>query len=176
MTQHSEKPSVQIEVISATPEQEPILANLLELYAYDFSEFHDLEIGADGRFGYARLPLYWSEPDCHPFLVRMNGKLAGLALVKKGSEVSGNETVWDMVEFFVIRRYRRRGIGNQVAHALWRRFPGPWEVRVMQSNATAHHFWARAISIYTGETVHPLSVEKGGQRWLLFSFDSNRPA
>ena len=41
--------------------QELVLANLLELYAHDFSEFHDLELGMDGRFGYSHLPLYWSE-------------------------------------------------------------------------------------------------------------------
>jgi hypothetical protein len=46
------------------PEQELILANLLELYAHDFSEFHELELGSDGRFGYGGLPLYWSEPEC----------------------------------------------------------------------------------------------------------------
>lgn len=50
-----------IAVIPARPEHESILANLLELYAHDFSEFHDLEVGADGRFGYSSLPLYWIE-------------------------------------------------------------------------------------------------------------------
>jgi hypothetical protein len=34
-----------VEVIQAAPEQEPIMANLLELYAHDFSEFHDVAIG-----------------------------------------------------------------------------------------------------------------------------------
>jgi predicted acetyltransferase len=75
------------------------LANLLELYAHDFSEFHSLGIGADGRFGYKSLPLYWSDPNRYPFLVRVDGKLAGLALVKRGSEITGNPTVWDMAEF-----------------------------------------------------------------------------
>ena len=51
-----------LEVILATSEQEPILANLLELYAHDFSEFYDLTLRADGRFGYDQLPLYWREP------------------------------------------------------------------------------------------------------------------
>ncbi|HSE21540.1 MAG TPA: hypothetical protein VLB68_07760 [Pyrinomonadaceae bacterium] len=51
MTSLPEQPSVQIEVIPATSEQRPILANLFELYAHDFSEFYDLELGADGRFG-----------------------------------------------------------------------------------------------------------------------------
>ena len=60
--------SAHIEVIFAGPEQEAILANLLELYAHDFSEFHDLKLGTDGRFGYSYLPLYPSQPGRYPFL------------------------------------------------------------------------------------------------------------
>jgi predicted acetyltransferase len=176
MIKRAEKPSVHIEVTPAGPEQESILANLLELYGHDFSEFHDLEIGADGRFGYRSLPLYWSEPGRHPFLVYVGDKLAGLVLVKRGSEVSGNEHVWDMAEFFVLRGYRRRGIGTQMAHEVWRRFPGRWEVRVMQSNAPAPHFWAHAISIFTGEAIHTVRFEKDGKCWKLFSFESESVA
>jgi predicted acetyltransferase len=172
MTKHEENPSAHIEVIPATLEQKPILANLLELYGHDFSEFHDINLGPDGRFGYKCLPLYWSEPDRHPFLVRIDGKLAGFAFVKRGSEVSRNQTVWDMAEFFVIRGYRRRGIGTQIAHEVWRRFPGRWEVRVLQSNASAYHFWERAISIFAGEAIHPVRIEKSGECWELFSFES----
>jgi len=172
MTRHAKMPSVHIEVVAATPEQEPILANLLELYAHDFSEFRDFDLGTDGRFGYGRLSLYWSDPDRHPFLVKIDGKLAGFAFVKRGSEVSASKTVWDMAEFFVTRRYRRQGLGTQITHELWRRFPGLWEVRVMQSNVPAYHFWARAISMFTGEAIHSVGIEKGGERWELFSFES----
>jgi predicted acetyltransferase len=163
-----------IEVIPASRDQESILANLLELYAHDFSEFHDLELGEDGRFGYKHLALYWREPDRYPFLVRMDGKLAGLVLVKRGSEISSNETVWDIAEFFVVRGYRRRGLGTKTAHEVWRRFPGLWEVRVMESNDSAHQFWARAISAFSGETIHSVGVEKRGEPWRVFSFESKR--
>ena len=172
MTDQIEKTSPHIEVIPASPEQEPILANLLEFYAHDFSEFHDLSIGEDGRFGYPRLPLYWKEPGRHPFLVRMDGRLAGLVLVQKGPEVPGHDVVWDMAEFFVVRGCRRRGIGTQVAHEVWRRFPGLWEVRVMQSNSSAQHFWARAIAIFAGRVIQPVQVEKNGECWSLFRFES----
>ena len=171
MMERAEKPA-HIEVIPARQEQEPILANLLELYAYDFSEFHDLELGSDGRFGYGDLPLYWSEPGRHPFLVWVDDKLAGLILVKRGSEVSGDETVWDVAEFFVLRGYRRRGVGTQIAHEVLRQFPGLWEVRVMESNVSAREFWAHAISILTGEATQPSRVEKDGKWWTLFSFES----
>jgi predicted acetyltransferase len=176
IVEHREMASPQLQVIPASAEQEPILANLLELYAHDFSEFHNLEIGENGRFGYRSLPLYWSEPDRHPFLVRIDGKLAGLALVKRGSEVSDNDAVWDMAEFFVMRGFRGRGIGTQVAQEVWRQFPEVWEVRVMQENVSAAHFWAGAISRFTGEAIQPDRIEKAGRCWSLFSFESEHAA
>jgi len=173
MTNLTERPAARIEVIPAAAEQEPILANLLELYAHDFSEFHDLEIGNDGRFGYEFLPLYWSDPDRYPFLVKADGYLAGLILVKRGPGVFGNHVVWDMAEFFVLRRYRRRGIGTQMAHEIWRRFLGAWEVRVMQSNVAANRFWAHSVSTFAGESVDPIFTEKGGERWAVYTFSSS---
>jgi predicted acetyltransferase len=163
---------VLIELVPAAPEQEPIIANLLQLYAHDFSEFHHLELGADGRFGYQPLPLYWSDPDRYPFLIQVDGKLAGFALVKRGSEFSDRETVWDVAEFFVVRAYRRQGIGLKAAHEVWRKFPGPWEVRVMQSNRTALDFWMRAITTFNnGQAIHPARIEKNGECWYVFSFE-----
>ncbi len=167
--------SPSLEVVSATPDQAPILANLLELYAHDFSEFHNLEIGDDGRFGYRPLPLYWSEPNRHPIIIRVDGKLAGLVLVKKGSDVSGRDAVWDMAEFFILRGYRRRGIGTKVAHKVWSRFPGLWEVRVMQANVSAQRFWAEAIATFAGTVIHHVRIENGGESWNLFSFESKQP-
>src|SRR5690348_14800601 len=89
------------ELAPAGPEQEPVIANMLELYAHDFSEFHAIELGPDGRFGYANLPLYWKEPGRYAFLVKMDGRLAGFVLVKRGSQLSKSDAIWDMAEFFV---------------------------------------------------------------------------
>jgi predicted acetyltransferase len=150
------------------------LANLLELYAHDFSEFQPLDIGPDGRFGYKSLPLYWSESNRHPFLIRFDGKLAGLALVKRGSEISDNQEVWDMAQFFVLRGCRRQRIGTLAAQEVWRRFPGLWEVRVMQSNPSAAFFWKRAISDFIRESIQPVRIEKDGRSWQLYSFKSER--
>jgi len=63
-------------------------------------------------------------------------------------------------------------MGTKTAHEVWRRFPGLWEVRVMESNDSAHQFWARAISAFAGETIHSVCVEKRGEPWRVFSFES----
>ena len=148
------------------------MANLLELYAHDFSEFFEIELGEDGRFGYKDLPLYFRQPNRRAFLVRVDNKLAGLVLVKRGLGLSAGKIVWDMAEFFVVRRYRRRGIGTYVAHEVWRQVPGLWEVRVMESNHTAHLFWAHTISAFTGETTLSRHVQTGGKSWRVFAFEA----
>jgi predicted acetyltransferase len=172
MLSNAEHRSDLIEVISATSEQEPVLANLLELYVHDFSEFHEIDLQSNGKFGYSDLPLYWREPGRHPFLIFVDGTLAGFALVKRVLGNSGPEPVWDMAEFFIVRGYRRTGIGRGAAHKVWKQLPGRWEVRVMEANRPALAFWQRAISKFAGSNVHPVRVEKNGQWWQQFSFDS----
>ena len=94
-------PPERIEILAAKREDEPVLANLLELYVYEFSELLDMAVGEDGRFGYPRLSLYWSEADRYPLLVRVDGKLGGFALVRRGPGVTcdGRSGMWQSFLF-----------------------------------------------------------------------------
>ena len=176
MTNSRTVSAVDVEILQALPEQEPILANMLELYAHDFSEFLDLKLGADGRFGYAHLPLYWKESNRYPFLILANGHFAGFVFVRKGSEISNDPDVWDMAEFFIVRGSRRLGLGMKVAHEIWKKFPGKWEVRVIDRNQKAKHFWGRAIGEFLGKTIEPILLDKDGKGWHVFSFESSGAA
>lgn len=167
---------MKVELISSLPEHAPILANLLELYAHDFSAFIELELGADGRFGYDPLPLYWQDASRYPFLITVNGQLAGFVLLRKGSQLSGDEDIWDVTEFFVVRGYRRRGVGMKAAHEIWKQYPGKWEVRVIDQNQTAKEFWARAVGEFLRTTIQPTSFRKNGADWQVFSFESKQAA
>ncbi|HVN85698.1 MAG TPA: GNAT family N-acetyltransferase [Candidatus Binatia bacterium] len=136
------------------------LSNLLELYAHDLSDIFPIRVGPDGRFGYDKLPRYWSEPDSHfPYLIRFNGDLAGFALVTRGSPATDAPDDLDVSEFFVLRCFRRSGIGRRAAFLLWDRMPGQWVVRVSEMNRGALPFWEGAIREYThgvySEKTHP---------------------
>lgn len=145
------------EVMRASVDQQQVLANLLELYQHDFTEFDDNEVRDDGRFGYDCLPEYWRDERRHPFLIRADGHWAGVALVRRQSHFSGDEDIADMTEFFVMRKYRRHGIGTAAAHQVFALFPGRWEVRVMAANTPAQPFWRRTIDEYTAGAF--------GERW-----------
>ena len=158
----------------ATVEEAPLLANLLELYIHDLSEvFPSVEVGADGRFGYPKLPLYWSEPDRRfPYLIRHGGQVAGFVLVTRGSPVTDDPDVFDVAEFFVLRRHRRSGVGRRAALDLWDSLPGRWTVRVYEANRGAVPFWAGVIAEYTKGAATELQKPDVPEGWRVFSFDS----
>ncbi len=172
MTDRAEPPPLHVELRPVSVEQKSVLANLLELYIHDFSEFHAVELNADGRFNYPHLEPYWHHPGRFPFLITVNEKLAGFVLVQQESQISGDRAVWDMAEFFIVRAYRRCGAGKAMAHEIWKRFPGRWEVRVMHVNQIAFSFWSAAIAGFVGKPIAPVSVEKGNTGWHVFRFDS----
>ena len=78
-----------------------LLANLLELYLHDLSEaFPQIELGADGRFGYDKLELYWSEPERRfPFVIRYGTRVVGFVLATRGSPASDDPDVIDVAEY-----------------------------------------------------------------------------
>lgn len=138
-----------ISLSPASKEDQATLTNLMQLYAYDWSELRPLEVGEDGRFEDYPLDVYWQDPWHHPFLLRVEGKLAGFALVSGRSRLTGSEGVFDLAEFFVMRRYRRRGVGLAAACAAFDRFGGPWEVRQREDNPEATAFWRVVVARYT---------------------------
>ena len=129
--------------------------------------------GPDGRFGYDKLPLYWSERERrHAFVITSGSRVAGFALVTRGSPESDDPTDYDMAEFFVLRAYRRCGVGREAATALWDQMIGRWVVRVSEANQAALPFWRGVIRAYTsGAFVE--SVRPGDPHgWRLFKFRS----
>jgi predicted acetyltransferase len=142
-----------VDVDDATFDEKPILRQLLELYAHDFSELNGADVDEHGVYGYRYLDNYWTEPGRHPFLIRVDGRIAGFAFVRSGSP-------HDMAEFFVMRKYRRGGIGVEAARAVFARFPGEWQVRELEANVGAVAFWRRAIPLpFTEDTNHEGPVQ-----------------
>lgn len=163
---------MQIEVVKATIEQKLILANLLELYAYDFTEFCDFDIGDDGFFGYEQLPLYWTESTRFSYLIYVEKKIAGFVFLQKGSPISDNPMVWDMSEFFIMRKYRRHGVGTRVALNIFNQFKGSWQIRVLLSNQRACSFWLQTIKKFTSVTLAKTELTIKEEDWIIYSFES----
>lgn len=129
-----------VRVINAREADKPVLRHLLELYQHDFSEFDGRNVDDHGLYGYPYLDHYWVESDRRPFLFDVDGRWAGFALVRLGPPI-------DMSEFFVLRRFRRSGVGRDAAVQIFRMLPGPWQLRQLTTNPDATKFWRRIVPV-----------------------------
>jgi predicted acetyltransferase len=140
---------MQIDLLRAANHDAVSLANLFQYYVYDLSDVVETSLGADGRFHLPSLDAYWSDAWRHPHIVKVDGNLAGFALVQQRSRITGDDETWDIAEFFVMRKYRRHGVGRAVAGRVFDSFRGSWEVRERKTNLAAIAFWRRVIDAYT---------------------------
>jgi predicted acetyltransferase len=160
-----------IEISRATRHDTPVLRHLYELYSYDFSVYTRVDVDPAGRYtDNAFLTDYWRNPRWSGYLVRADGNLAGFAWVLETTlfrpddvqaldlDKETDEETWFLgdephhliEEFFVMRKYRLKGIGEYVACHLFDLFPGIWEVSEMVENTPAQAFWRKVIDRYTG--------------------------
>jgi len=166
---------MKVDVIEAGEDLKAVVLNLGRYYIYDFSEFCGFRCPDDGLFQTSQWEKYWTEPDRWPFLVRVDGELAGFVFV--GPDGTQPQSQYDFGEFFIMRKFRRRGVGQRVAFELFDRFRGPWEVRVLVQNAPAQAFWRTVVGRYTGGHYHELPEPVPCGKWLdiVLTFDNTEP-
>jgi predicted acetyltransferase len=124
--------------------EKPILQHLMQLYLHDFSEFDGADVNELGLYEYIYLDAYWQEPERLPFLIRVDGKLAGFALVRQLAE-----SCFDLAEFFIMRRYRGLGVGRLASTWLFDHLAGEWHVAQEETNGPSKIFWGKVIREYT---------------------------
>src|SRR5262249_11163977 len=120
------------------PESDVVLRNLFEFYVHDMAEWFEIDTKPDGSYSYDTSKV-WRD-GCQVYLARAGDLIAGFAILGSAYEWCGEIGAYDMREFFVIRRFRRRGFGFRMATLIWHERPGEWLVRVLESNASAVRF------------------------------------
>jgi len=133
-------------LIEATESDYGVIENLSAYHIYDMSEFTGWRCPESGRYGGCdRFFEDWRAGRNCVYIIKAGGELAGFAGVCQDDERVGHA----IQEFFVLRKFRRRGVGRRIAFLLFDRFPGQWTVRFLTANAPAAGFWRAAIGEYT---------------------------
>lgn len=148
----------------ATTSQRPLVANLIQLYLHDMTEFMPFAVGADGRFAYGFLDRFWQ----HPYLIMAGDEIAGFALVIDSCPLTGRTPCWFMAEFFVLRAYRGRGTGRAAVNLALSAHPGPWHIAVPHANRAAQGFWSSALGAREPAI---RDVHFDGDDWRLHAFE-----
>jgi len=163
--------NVTLEPISTA--DEPVLHRLMQFYVYDFSELTGHDVADDGTFFSGELEATLRpEHSRHAFLLRVAGRLAGFVILDERSRVTGDPSVMDVAEFFVMRKYRRKGVGAAAAVQAFDSFPRKWEVRQTANNTAATSFWRKVIARYTGGRFDEVVLDDERWRGPMQSFDA----
>lgn len=150
-------------VTPARQDQRSVIANLIQLYLYDMTESMPFPVGADGRFEYGFLERFWR----FPYLIYVGDELAGFALVIDECPLTGRNPCWFMAEFFILKAYRRTGVGQAALNAALALHAGDWHIAVPLQNERALAFWGNVLLRWTPVMQ---DVNFDGDQWVLRTF------
>lgn len=142
----------------------------MELYAYDFSEFEGGTIGPDGLYGYHYLDHYWTEKGREAFLIKTEGEIAGFVLVNQVVQLPEHAGGHSIAEFFIMRKFRKQGLGKAVAFAVLDLHPGVWEVHCLYRNRIGLAFWRTVLTEYCGDRLSQQEYIIDGWEGILMYF------
>lgn len=152
------------------PEDRTTLEHLFQLYLHDMSEFCGWPISSDGLYTYPKdlLAPYWENESHCPYFIMSDEEVAGFCLVRPSPTDNG---IWDMGQFFVLRKFRGKGVGRMAFLRSLRDRPGHWQVRVLPENLSAYQFWKTAIDRLTNSAFSEAEKEYNGRVMTYFSFE-----
>lgn len=157
-----------IDLTLATRGDAHLIEAMLDRYLAELASHRERPVGAIDAASYRYLDAYCSEPGRHAFLIRRNDQVVGFALIR-GPESTGSATS-QVAEFYIAAEFRRLGVGRCAAAAIWRRFPGTWELQIHRRNAAAVRFWSSCVATESGHPpeIRVVDAADGGRLQLNF--------
>jgi predicted acetyltransferase len=154
------------------------LRHLLQLYMYDFSVFWedddlDAHVDHEGLFDAGiDLDSYLNTSARWAHLVWNGEWLVGFAMLRAETVLRPAPGRY-IEEFFIMQRYRHKGLGRAVATRLFNSYRGYWEISEIGSNLPAQNFWRRVLSGYTANRYEELTTHEDGMPIVWQTFDSS---
>lgn len=164
---------MKVELRNVPESAKSIQWRLLQLYLYDFSELEPCDIGANGEYEYPYFDSYWTAPDRSAFFIEVDGHLAGFVMLCGYTVLPENESGMSIAEFFVMRRFRRQGVGKAAARLAFAMHQGRWEVRETKHNMPAQQFWRGLINEYMSGAYQEKMLDSDQWRGPIQSFDNS---
>ncbi|WP_430157929.1 GNAT family N-acetyltransferase [Paenibacillus algorifonticola] len=172
-------------------EEKFIINNIYPLYLHDLSEVWKHKINRYGVFENDDtrtlteqnrvFDIWWEHPNVlFPYLITVDHLPAGLAFVATPPFTPCPPSIhYYMNEFFLLRNYRGKGIGEEAFRQIIKKMPGNWELQTNPTdrNERAKHFWRKTLNTCTNGNYseelghHP---EDGDKLIFRFSTSSNQ--
>ena len=128
------------------PGEEETLARLFQLYCYDNAGWSGEALLADGRYDVcdAGLASYVHAAGHTAHWIEVDGELAGFYITEPA--IAGQLPVQEFSDFFILKKYRRRGVALEVVRRVLLGSAQTWLVATFRADAAACAFWRQAFA------------------------------
>jgi predicted acetyltransferase len=175
---------METQTVLTTKENFNTIRNLYPLYLYDLSEING---NFPNEYGiYEDEPIKTLQEQYHlqdiwiekpgtlfPHIIFADNKPAGFALVSTG-QYAPKDVDYYLFEFFLLRPYRGKNMGEIAAKQVFDKFQGKWKLYTnpTDSNKRAQTFWNKTINNYTsGNFEKEVGPTFDGEK-LIFKFSN----
>ena len=133
---------VQLERVTEKTRQ--TLWNLLQYMLFETSPSGKNVANEDGSFDYKYFDNYFTDEDRDAYLIKSKtGELMGFVMINQ--YLQKVKTGHSIAEFLVLQRFRKNGVGSEVAKRCFAMYPGNWEVGPADGSDSAYRFWKAVI-------------------------------
>jgi predicted acetyltransferase len=131
------------------------------------------DVNDHGKFEYPNLDTYWIEPDRYPYFIKVDGHYAGFVLINKVFKILKESNGHAIAEFFILRKYRRNKIGSIAANAVFKMYPGWWEISPIMQNKASFDFWLKVAKENAVEKYYLEKSEENGLQKQVIIFNNS---
>lgn len=122
-------------------------SDLFQLYLYDLSKYnHNIKVDENGSYPASWIDRDWDLPEFIPLRIEQNINTCGFILLSN-KPFSKPGTEWCIQECFILRRFRKKGIGLASIDQLFSNYPGSYSMAVMKDNVPALLFWEKVLDL-----------------------------
>lgn len=128
------------QILPAGLEYKNTIWNMFQFYCYDTSVYDGYDVEADGNYKMCAdyFAQYWQLPRWSAYIVKVDGALAGFALIEPSDAVAEAQ---ELADLFIMRRFRRRGVAQQVVSHFMATRAIPWTITTFDDAPDATAFW-----------------------------------
>ena len=142
---------MKVEIKRVSEEKKETLANLLEKYNYEFSQYDKRQFDDNGLFGYKYLNNYFTDSDRFAYFIYADNLLAGFALINKYHECE-RPIDWSIAEFFVSYNFRRQSVATEAVRQIFGIHKGYYHIKYHKKNEASAVLWNSVAKKYSNNS------------------------
>ncbi len=132
---------MQYDLVLVPESQKPSFWQLFQGYLAELGAFTG-KPPINGEYDYRHFDNYWQEPnDRWPYYLKdEEGTVCSLAMVRRYED-----TVYEVAEFYVLPKWRGKGLGRCMLEKIMKRHQGSWRLEVLENHMEAQKFWSKVF-------------------------------